>query len=543
LPHERAWVWTTRPSQAPGSAVPSRPFRAYTSVISEAPPALGSAEGPEAERYRVLAVDDQLSFLRAVSRVLAPRGFDLLLHDRADAALAYLSAEQTTIDIVLIDRKLANGIDGFDVLKRVREIAPDVSVIVLTGDQRDSTAATALQLGAFHFITKPIDDFDAVTLTLLRAAHFTRLQRRARSLERRTGLDQQFGTLVGSSPVMRTLYARMAKVAENDLNVLVHGESGTGKELVACAIHDRSARARGPFVALNCGAIPEALIDSELFGHTKGAFTGASEARPGVFVEADGGTLLLDEIGELPAAVQSRLLRVLQEREVRAIGASGTRAVDVRVIAATHVDLDELVKAKRFRPDLFYRLNVVSVWLPPLRERVEDIPLLVAHLLEKHAAHLKRPVPQLSHAFVHALERYPWPGNVRELENTIQCALALNSGQYFEVDALPAQFYTSPGAVSNDNAAQAAAAPRDDASVGFENYANARRRSIDLFEHNYFVALLQRTGGNLSEASRLSGIDRSNLRRALAKAGLRASRSEDSVKMELLAEERSQRRP
>lgn len=433
---------------------------------------------------------------------------------------------------MLIDRKLANGIDGFDVLNQARAIAPDLSLIMLTGDRRDSTAATALRLGAFHFITKPIVDLDALTLTLLRAAHFSRLQRRARSLERRAGLEQPFEQLVGSSAVMRALYVRMTKVAESDLNVLVHGESGTGKELVARAIHERSARARGPFVALNCGAIPEALIDSELFGHTKGAFTGAAEARPGVFLEADGGTLLLDEIGELPIAVQSRLLRVLQEREVRPIGASGTRPVDVRVIAATHVDLDELVKAKRFRPDLFYRLNVVSIYLPPLRERVGDIPRLVAHLVETHAVLLKRPVPRLSPALVHVLERYPWPGNVRELENTIQCVLALNSGPYLDVDVLPQHFaLLPPSEVSIEGSAQATAHASDEARVPFQSYAQARRRSIETFEHGYFVALLARTSGNLSEAARLSGIDRSNLRRALAKAGLRARASDDSTQM------------
>jgi two-component system response regulator HydG len=204
-------------------------------------------------------------------------------------------------------------------------------------------------LGAFHFITKPILDFDAVTLTLLRAAHFSRLQRRARSLEQRIGLEQRFEKMVGNSPAMRALYLRMSKVAETDLSVLIQGESGTGKELVARGIHDRSKRARAPFVGVNCSAIPEALIDSELFGHTKGAFTGAAEARAGVFVEAHDGTLLLDEVGELSPAVQSRLLRVLQEHEVRPLGASGTRQVDVRVIAASHVDLDELVKAKLFR--------------------------------------------------------------------------------------------------------------------------------------------------------------------------------------------------
>jgi DNA-binding NtrC family response regulator len=460
--------------------------------------------------------------LRGVARMLAPHGFDLIAHHQADAALAYLEAERAVVDVMLIDRNLAHGIDGFDVLTRAREIAPDVSLIMLTADLHDSTAATALRLGAFHFITKPVADMEAVTLTLLRAAHFSRLQRRARSLERQIGLDQQFETLVGNSPAMRALYLRIAKVAVTDLNVLIHGASGTGKELVARAIHARSARSRGPFIALNCGAIPEALIDSELFGHTKGAFTGAAEARPGVFVEANGGTLLLDEIGELTATSQTRLLRVLQEREVRAIGGSGARPVDVRVIAATHVDLDELLRSKNFRPDLFYRLNVVAVRLPPLRDRLEDVPMLVTHLVEKHAALLKRPVPRLSPALVRALMRHPWPGNVRELENTIQSTLALSSGHYLDVDALSPQFERPPGRTAIERTTEADPGGGDEPPIDLEDYKSARRRSIEAFDHTYFVALLERIGTNLSEGSRISGMDRSNLRRALSRAGLRS---------------------
>jgi DNA-binding NtrC family response regulator len=330
---------------------------------------------------------------------------------------------------------------------------------------------------------------------------------------------------------MRALYARIAKVADTDLNVLIRGESGTGKELTARAIHERSARKRGPFVALSCGAIPDALIDSELFGHSKGAFTGAADARPGVFVEASGGTLLLDEIGELPPSVQPRLLRVLQEREVRPIGATGTRPVDVRVIAATHVDLEQLIERKQFRSDLFYRLNVVSVQLPPLRDRVADIPLLVAHLVEKHAALMKRPAPRLSHALLGALMRHAWPGNVRELENSVQCALALSVGHCLDVDALPPQL----GALADDlggcaggaSGGEGASTEDDTPPVELADYKSARQRAIEVFERRYFASLLARSGGNLSEASRISGMDRSNLRRALAKAGLRSPRPED----------------
>jgi len=486
------------------------------------------------ELIKVLAIDDELDFLKGLARLLGPRGFEVRPFESADAALEHLAGHRDELDLVLIDRNLSHGVDGLQVLGRARNVAPDVPYLMLSGDTSESTAASALRSGAFHFLTKPIGDIDAVALTLLRAANFSRLQRRARNLEHRVGVDQKFEKLVGTSAAMRELFLMISKVSDTDLNVLIHGESGTGKELTARAIHERSARASGPFIALNCGAIPESLIDSELFGHTKGAFTGAVEARAGVFLEAQGGTLFLDEIGELPAGVQTRLLRVLQEREVRAIGGSGTRPIDVRVVAATHVDLAAMVEDRRFRADLYYRLNVVTVDLAPLRERIEDIPLLIAHLLEKHAARQRRPVPRMSQELVEVLLAHRWPGNVRELENVIQAALALGRSDTLGLEALPPSFTARPAGGRAGGGAASKATPGPSPSVGgeidpgapVEEYKSARRDAIESFDLAYFTALLERTQGNLSEASRLSGVDRSNLRRALARLGLRTPRSE-----------------
>jgi two-component system response regulator HydG len=474
----------------------------------------------EKEHYRILAIDDEPAFLRGLGRMLEPRGFILEPYEDGDAALARLSAQPARFDLCLLDRNLGAA-DGLELMPRVRQVAPELPLIMLSGDRSDETAAAALRLGAFHFLSKPLIDIDAAVLTLMRAASFGRMQRRARTLESRLEHQARFGTLIGSSAPMRTLYDLLANVAGTDLPVLILGESGTGKELTARAIHGRSARADAPFVALNCGAIPETLIDSELFGHARGAFTGATTARPGVFVEADGGTLFLDEIGELPLAVQARLLRVLQEGEVRTVGGSGTRKVDVRVVAATHADLPTQVEEKRFRADLYYRLNVVTVTIPPLRERLEDLPLLVGHLVEKHASRLGRVAPTLSPALMDRLVKHEWKGNVRELENVLQSAIALSKKSVLDVDALPPQLRprrasggpTFPSPVQEQAAALA---------VGtVEPYKGARKRVLDTFEQDYFKGLLEAAGGSLSEAARISGIDRSNLRRILTRLELR----------------------
>jgi DNA-binding NtrC family response regulator len=500
--------------------------------LSEEPPAVEAQEDARGlstvtadadEAIRVLALDDDIDVLRPIARLLTVRGFELAPHTSSDAALSALRAEPRGFDVFLLDRFLGPGEDGLDVLVAARKIAPELPVVMLSGDESGVTASAALRAGAFHFLSKPVEDIEVVSLTLTRAAHYGRLQLRARVLEEQVQVNQKFEHMVGSAPIMRELYAMVAKVAVADVSVLVQGESGTGKELAARAIHSRSPRARGPFVAINCGAIPENLIDSELFGHARGAFTGAVEARAGAFVEAHGGTLFLDEVGEIPLSVQQRLLRVLQEHEVRPVGGTGARKVDVRVIAATHVNLDDLVAEQRFRPDLYYRLNVVAIRMPPLRERMDDLPLIVAHLLEKHATRMKRPTPRFSPEAMGYLSRYAWPGNVRELENLIQRALALSAEAEIGPEVLPPRLAagSGPRPIIAESAGPAPT-PDELAWVDELTYKQARDQAVGQFERQYFERLLRRTDGNLSEAARIAGLDRSNLRRTLSRLGMKA---------------------
>jgi DNA-binding NtrC family response regulator len=314
---------------------------------------------------------------------------------------------------------------------------------------------------------------------------------------------------------MRKLRASLDRLGDQDVPILIQGESGTGKELVARSLHDRGARRRKRFVALNCGAIPETLIDSELFGHIKGAFTGATTDRAGVFVEADGGTLFLDEIGDMPLAVQARLLRVLQESEVRPLGGSGApRKVDVRVIAASHVDLAAAVEQGKFRQDLFYRLNVVVLRAPPLRERLDDLPLLAAHFLKKHGG--SKP-PTLSPDALEAMMEYAWPGNVRELENAVLHAIALHHGDVIGSESLPATI--SGRRVFGSPTASAA----EDDSANLEPLTEAKRRASAAFEKRYLTKVMERAKGSVSEAARLAGLDRTNFRRLLQRHGIDAA--------------------
>jgi two-component system response regulator HydG len=313
--------------------------------------------------------------------------------------------------------------------------------------------------------------------------------------------------LVGVSPAMRKLRDAVTRLGTQDVSVLIRGESGTGKELVARALHEGGPRCTGRFVALNCGAIPETLIDSELFGHVKGAFTGATTDRAGVFVEASGGTLFLDEIGDMPIAVQARLLRVLQEGSVRAIGGSGERKVDVRVVAATHVDLGAAVEVARFRQDLFYRLNVVVLNVPPLRERVDDLPLLAAHFLRKHGG--DHP-PAIEPDTLDQMSAYPWPGNVRELENALMHALALRHGETIGPESLP--FHVA--ALAKGSQKIPLARPE------IQPFSDAKRQAVTAFEQGYLTRVLREAKGSVSEAARLAGLDRANFRRLMQRYGM-----------------------
>jgi DNA-binding NtrC family response regulator len=331
------------------------------------------------------------------------------------------------------------------------------------------------------------------------------------ALERRLQQMEKFGELIGNSARMREVYRMATGVAPTASTVLILGESGTGKELTARAIHQHSTRAERPFVAVNCSAIPENLVESELFGHVRGAFTGATNTRAGLFEAADGGTIFLDEVGDLPPLAQVKVLRALQEGEIKRVGSDESRHVDVRVLAATNVDLKERIAQGKFREDLYYRLCVVQIGLPSLRDRAEDIPLLAYHFLQKHAIGPKSDVRRISAEAIALLQGQPWPGNVRELENAIQHAIVFCKSNVITPAELPMGKSSRPPA-PNSGVALAVLADLP--------YRAAKQRAVDEFDRGYFTAVLERTAGNVSEAARQAGLDRSNFRRAARRAGV-----------------------
>ncbi len=467
--------------------------------------------GEEAARVKVMVVEDDPEVARAIARKLGGDGHDIEMSEDPRPVLDRLDAGQEEWDVVLLDVGLP-GMSGIDVLRRFREAGSLASIIMLTGDNSAATAATCMRAGAFYYLTKPFRPFELSSM-VESAARYATLRRQLAGARRQ--LDQGSSSmLVGNSTAMRRLRSALDRLAGQDVSILIQGESGTGKELVARALHERGARRAKRFVALNCGAIPESLIDSELFGHTKGAFTGATGDRPGVFVEADGGTLFLDEIGDMPTAVQARLLRVLQEGEVRPVGGSGERKVDVRVIAASHVDLGLAVEQGRFRQDLMYRLNVVVLHVPPLRDRLDDLPLLAAHFLRKHGGATP---PSLSPDALEAMTGYAWPGNVRELENAVMHAIALHHSDVIGPESLPHSI-TSRGVSSSSGSV-----PVLDLDGDLAPLTEAKRKATSAFEKRYLMAAMQRSKGSVSEAARLAGLDRTNFRRLLQRHGIDAT--------------------
>ena len=456
----------------------------------------------DAVPVKVMVVEDDPDVTKAIARRLGATGdgHNLELGDEPFAVLARLEAGTADWDVMILDVGLP-GASGLDMLRRFREVGSLTSIIMLTGDKTAATATECMRAGAFYYLTKPFENFELSSMVISAARHS---QLRRQLARRDGGTESVDSMLVGVSPAMRKLRAALDRLANQDVSILIQGESGTGKELVARALHERGMRQAKRFVALNAGAIPEALIDSELFGHTRGAFTGASGDRSGVFVEADGGTLFLDEIGDMPLGVQARLLRVLQEGEVRPVGGSGLRTVDVRVIAATHVDLAAAVETGRFRQDLYYRLNVVVLAVPPLRNRLDDLPLLAAHLLRKHGGATP---PSLSPEGLEVLARYPWPGNVRELENALMHAIALHHGEVIGPGSLP-------GTIGHTRARLPIVASRTDVE-DLLPLTDAKRRASAAFEKSYLVRVMERANGSVSEAARLAGLDRTNFRRLL----------------------------
>ncbi len=452
---------------------------------------------------KVLVVDDDTVILRAVSETLKREGHQVV--SIADPIEALTVSKDPTLDVVITDIKMPN-LSGIEVLKAFKQAQPDVEVIMMTGHATVETAVQAVKAGAYDYLTKPFENIDDLILTVAKAAERRSLKKRTEALEQALTNRSEFEGIVGHSAQMGAVFKMVETVAPSSATVLIHGESGTGKELVARAIHFRSPRREKPFVAVNCSALTETLLESELFGHVKGAFTGAIANKKGLFEAAHGGTLFLDEIGDIPLSTQVRLLRVLQEGEVKRVGANDAVTVDVRVIAATHVDLVKARQEGRFRDDLFYRLNVIAVNLPALRDRPEDVPLLAHHFVKMYAAKLGKKIEGLTPAALAQLTAHRWPGNVREFENAVERAVVLTSTPMIDVDGLPAEVR---------NASKPSGAEADVTSLAHLPFSQAKALTIGAFERRYLSALLERCGNNITQAALAAGMDRSNFRRLL----------------------------
>ncbi len=454
----------------------------------------------------VFVVDDEEFPRDLLVRATRRAGFEARGFGSAKAALEALEEHGDDVSLLLTDLDMPK-ITGHELLAQLRSNWPNIVPIVITGASDVSNAVRAMRSGAYDYLVKPIDPEHTLLPSMTRAIEHRRLVEQNRNLRLQLGNLERDPGLVGDSEALRSVHSVIAAVAPTDATVLVCGETGTGKELVARAVHRHSRRNGRPFVAVNCGALTENLLESELFGHARGAFTSAVGSRRGLFEEASGGTLFLDEVGELTQATQVRLLRVLQERQVRPVGSNKSIPVDVRIVAATNRDLAEEVARGSFREDLYYRLDVMRVQLPPLRDRREDIPALVHHLLGKRSAQLNKLVPYIEDGVLEHFCRHPWPGNVRELENTIDRAIVLARTDTITSDLL--------GAVLRDSHRSSAEEPSPTQHLPL---AEARMA----FEVEYVSRLLQQTEGKASQAARLAGMDPSNFRRLLKRLGLSA---------------------
>ncbi len=445
---------------------------------------------------KILVIEDDRGMCELLEIGLGKRGFSV--HWSTDPLQTADLLKREEFDVVVTDLNMPR-LSGIDLTRQIVDSRPDLPVVLITAFGSMESAVAAMRAGAYDFVTKPLE-VDALALLLQRAVQHRALREEVRRLRSAVAAAESVVGMVGESEAMRKVAQMLGRVAETDVSALIVGESGTGKELVARAIHKRSIRKDGPFVAVNCSALPEALLESELFGHIRGAFTDAKLPRKGLFQHAQGGTLFLDEIGDLPLSLQPKLLRVLQERAVRPIGADAESPIDVRILAATNVDLEAAVQEKRFREDLFYRLNVVQIELPPLRARGNDVLLLAQHFIERTSARHDKRVEKLTPKAAERLLAYSWPGNVRELQNCIERAVTLTSYDQIGVDDLPEKvrdYRPSQVLVSSDH---------PDELV-----------SLEEIERRYILRVLDVVGGNKSLAAQILGVDRRTLYRKVEK--------------------------
>lgn len=455
---------------------------------------------------RLLIIEDDFQLRNSLSRAMNRKGLAVVTASSLQEAGLFIQSD-SQFDIAIIDMTLpdGNGLDFIDILKRIN---PSTEVIVLTGYATIETAISATQKGAYHFMTKPVN-LEELTALIDKALEHKQLTIENRMLKTVVQKKYKFDQIIGRSEGIQNVLNLVERVADSDATVLITGQSGTGKELVAKAIHFNSSRANGPFVAINCGAIPSELLESELFGHVKGAFTGAINNRMGRFEMADGGTLFLDEIGDLEPSLQVKILRALQEKSFEPVGGVKTIQVSVRVIAATNINLDEAVSKGRFREDLYYRLNVIPIQIPSLNERRSDIPLLLNHFLSSFNKNKVRKITGFSESAIESLKEYPWPGNIRELENLVERLCILKPEGQIESTDLPSRYQVKVEKKEDINFDEI---PED--GLDFNS-------AVDAFENSLILKALEKTGWNRNQAAALLRLNRTTLVEKIKKKGLK----------------------
>ncbi len=465
---------------------------------AKAPVADAASSLPAPAKVRILVVDDEPSMREMLRIVLRRDGYEVMIAENGRDAIEQLHRSQ--FDLLLSDIKMPD-VTGVEVLRAAKDINRDIVAFMMTAHASTNTAVEAMRLGAVDYFTKPFS-MDELRLKIRQHLETHRLKQENVLLKKALNTRYEFSNIIGRSEPMLDVFRMVETIAKTLSTVLITGESGTGKDLVARAIHYNSLRGEHPFVALNCGGVPETLLESELFGHMRGAFTGADSNKKGLMEVAERGTIFLDEIGEMNATMQVKLLRVLQDRRFRRLGGTEEVQADIRIIAATNQDLPKLVAEGRFREDLFYRINVIPMQLPPLRDRREDIPLLADHFLEKYAEQMNKPVLTISHEAIVLLQGYGWPGNVRELENVIERAVALEQSPTVLPDSLPADVRGGRGQPATPGAPeQIAAAPLPELGEGFDLEAKGE----DFYRH-YISLALERAGGVQVKAAEMLGM-------------------------------------
>ncbi|MBT4503052.1 MAG: sigma-54-dependent Fis family transcriptional regulator [Gemmatimonadetes bacterium] len=451
---------------------------------------------------RILVVDDEIDLAVSCQRLLDSKGYETSVAANGEEALQFIQNEEP--HLVITDLKMP-GMNGMELLKQIKELYPEIQVLMMTAYSTIEDAVDAMRLGAHDFVPKPFTP-EHLGIVVEKALADRVLREENRHLREQLGQHFSFDNIIGKSPAMTQIFDSIRKIADSNINVLISGASGTGKELIARSIHVNSRRGGRPFVALNCGALPEHLVESEIFGYERGAFTGAARPKPGLLETAHGGTFFMDEIGELPASLQVKFLRVLQDGKFRRLGSTQEREVDVRLICATNQELEKRLEEGDFREDLYYRINTFTIAIPPLKERRDDIPLLAGHFLQKYGEQNQKFIEVISMEAMELLRNHEWKGNVRELEHVIERALVLASDDNIQVEDLPQNIQAV--------AAEENVPPRAYMDLPFKD---AKAQLIEDFERRYIVEVLGKYQGNISRAAVHSGIDRRSLHRLLAK--------------------------